>query len=393
MNIDTLLQSLKKHGKIDSLFQLTDQTKSRLKKYEITENAIDINNISLTRGSKTLIVDFNPSSFFIIKDNLLKISKFYKKIIIIGFRINYYEASQYVEALSCLPKNYILEATDVDSYNISQACGSHTTLLSPNPISYQIKPSNINVDGKIDGKISVICACMNRMEILKVNIMSWLNFSEIGEIVIVDWNSKQPLYDLLKLDKRIKIVRVEDQKYFNISQAFNLALDNSTLEYVLKLDTDYFLNPYYNFFKSHPVQNDSFYVGCWHHCQENNDIPKPIFQHLSGLCYARREYLIAVKGYNEHFTGYGYDDTDLHNRILASGKRKIIINHDYSVMHIPHSTTERLANYEPNSWNDKRNKELSLSMGLAPDRVKSWSIIKSYTPNLYFAYETSNDIQ
>jgi hypothetical protein len=231
------------------------------------------------------------------------------------------------------------------------------------------------------------------MEILKVNIMSWLNFSEIGEIVIVDWNSKQPLYDLLKLDKRIKIVRVEDQKYFNISQAFNLALDNSTLEYVLKLDTDYFLNPYYNFFKSHPVQNDSFYTGCWSYCQENNDIPKPIFQHLSGLCYARREYLIAVKGYNEHFTGYGYDDTDLHNRILASGKRKIIINHDYSVMHIPHSTTERLANYEPNSWNDKRNKELSLSMGLAPDRVKSWSIIKSYTPNLYFAYETSNDIQ
>jgi len=384
MDLDTLLQSLKKHGKIDSLFALTDQTKSRLKKYEITHNAIDINNISLTRGSKTLIVDFNPSSFFIINDNLLKISKFYKKIIIIGFRINYYEASQYVEALSCLPKNYILEATDVDSYNISQACGSHTTLLSPNPISYQIKPSNINVDGKI----SVICACMNRMEILKVNIMSWLNFSEIGEIVIVDWNSKQPLYDLLKLDKRIKIVRVEDQKYFNISQAFNLALDNSTLEYVLKLDTDYFLNPYYNFFKSHPVQNDSFYTGCWSYCEENNDIPKPIFQHLSGLCYARREYLIAVKGYNEHFNGYGYDDTDLHNRILASGKRKIIINHDYSVMHIPHSTSERLANYETNSWNDKRNKELSLSMGLAPDRVKSWSIIKSYTPNLYFAYET-----
>jgi hypothetical protein len=388
MNLDTLFQSLKKQ-KIDSFVPLTDQTKSRLKKYEITENAVDINNINLTRGSKTLIVDFKPSSFFVIINNLLKISKFYKKIIIIGFHINYYEASKYVEALSRLPKNYLLEAADVDSYNISQACGSHTTVLSPNPTSYQIKDSNIN----IDGKVSVICACMNRMEILKVNIMSWLNFSEIGEIVIVDWNSKQPLYDLLKLDKRIKIVRVEDQKYFNISQAFNLALDNSTLEYVLKLDTDYFLNPYYNFFKSHAVQNDSFYAGCWDYCQERNDIPKPIFQHLSGLCYARREHLIAVNGYNEHFTGYGYDDTDLHNRLLASGKRKIIINHDYSVMHMPHDTVERLANYEPNSWNDKKNKEISLAMGLVPARVKTWSIIKGYTPNLYFAYETSNDIQ
>lgn len=202
MNLDTLFQSLKKQ-KIDSLFPLTDQTKSRLKKYEITENAVDINNINLTRGSKTLIVDFKPSSFFVIINNLLKISKFYKKIIIIGFHINYYEASKYVEALSRLPKNYLLEAADVDSYNISQACGSHTTVLSLNPTSYQIKDSNIN----IDGKVSVICACMNRMEILKVNIMSWLNFSEIGEIVIVDWNSKQPLYDLLKLDKRIKIGR------------------------------------------------------------------------------------------------------------------------------------------------------------------------------------------
>lgn len=386
MNLDLFFKTLKSKT-IDILFPLTQQTEARLAKYNLTPNSVNIETIAESRTSKIVVIDFTSTSFFEFIDNLTAISKFYRKIIIVGFQINPSEAPAYSDALSLLSKNYLIEARDIDSYNISQACGAHMTILSPNPILYAMSSDDMD----ITGKVSVICACMNRNDILKINIMSWLNFSEIGEIVVVDWNSKQPLYDLLDLDDRIKVIRVEDQQYFNISQAFNLALDHTTCEYVLKLDTDYFLNPYYNFFKAHPVRNDCFYSGCWSYVQ--NDKPKPIFQHLSGLCYARRDYIVAVNGYNEHFSGYGHDDTDLHNRLLVSGKRRIIINYDYSVMHIPHESTHRIANYESNSWNDKKNKEISLAMSLVPERVKSWCIIKSYTPNLYFAYETSNDIQ
>lgn len=386
MTLDLFFETLKSKT-IDILFPLTQQTEARLAKYNLTPNSVNIETIAESRTSKILVIDFTSTSFFELIDNLTVISKFYRKIIIVGFQVNPPETLAYSKALSRLSKNYLIEARDIDSYNISQACGSHMTILSANPILY----TNNSDDVDIHGKVSVICACMNRNDILKINIMSWLNFSEIGEIVIVDWNSKQPLYDLLDLDDRIKIIRVEDQQYFNISQAFNLALDHSTLEYVLKLDTDYFLNPYYNFFKSHPIKNNCFYSGSWSYVE--SDKPKPIFQHLSGLCYVRRDEIVAIGGYNEHFSGYGYDDSDLHNRLIISGKQRILLNQNYSVMHIPHSVIHRTANYEPNSWNDKKNKEISLTMGLVPDRVKSWNITKSYTPNLYFAHEISNDIQ
>lgn len=244
--------------------------------------------------------------------------------------------------------------------------------------------NNISKPDDIFGKVSVVCACMNRNAILQVNIMSWLHFKEIGEIIIVDWSSSKTLQHLTELDPRIKVVRVDNQKYFNISQAFNLAIDCASLDYILKLDVDYFINPYYNFFDLHPINSDIFYVGYCNRLNSGNILP--IFKYLSGLCYVRRDIILSLNGYNEHFSGYGYDDVDMHTRIFKVIKKYSRINYDYSIIHIPHGEDYRTANY-PNRFDDRDNKKISQTMGIAPSRVRSWTIKKTENPNYFLAYD------
>jgi len=204
---------------------------------------------------------------------------------------------------------------------------------------------------KNTGFVSIVCACMNREDTLKVTLTSWLKFTEIGEIIIVDWSSKNSLEWVLDLDERIKLIRVNDQPYFNISKAYNLAIDNASKDYILKMDVDYLLNPYYNFFELHAKPETDYYTGDYTGSEGD-----PIFQHLNGLVYIKRNNLLAVNGYNENFEGYGWDDTELYSILTSKGKKRLRINHDYSMMHIFHPQAARTENYQ-----NKRIRSSSLS--------------------------------
>ena len=281
-----------------------------------------------------------------------------------------YNGHDYSDDLAKLPQHTLVEA--LDDYS--------DRFYSKFPLGQFVgEPDDVT------NKVSVVCACMNRNDILRVNIMSWLHFPEIGEIVVVDWSSDQPLDYLTKLDPRIKVIRVEGQKQFNISQAFNLAIDNTSLEYVLKLDTDYFLNPYYNFFKHHPMNSGAFYAGNWN---IDPELPAPIFQHLAGLCYVQRDVLASINGYNEHFSGYGYDDADLRIRLQSVHVGKLLpIKYDYSVMHTPHENSLRIVHYTDSQYNVSNNKQTAKNMGIAPSRVRSWTIKNTSNPNYFLAHD------
>lgn len=229
----------------------------------------------------------------------------------------------------------------------------------------------MNSDTKISGElgsVSIVCACMNRGDTLKVTLTSWLKFKEVGEIVIVDWSSTDSLEWVIDLDERIKLIRVDNQPYFNISKAYNLAIDNATKDYVLKMDVDYLLNPYYNFFELHAKPEiDSFYTGNWSTSQD------PIFRHLNGLVYSRRSSLSEVDCYNEHFEGYGWDDADLYDILKSIGKKRLYINHDYSIIHIVHEEKTRTENYQNKRirFSARQNKRLKTS----GRRIIKWNLL------------------
>ena len=50
----------------------------------------------------------------------------------------------------------------------------------------------------INPNVSIITACKNRVNSLKVSLSSWIQFDEVKEIIIVDWSSDEPINYLTK---------------------------------------------------------------------------------------------------------------------------------------------------------------------------------------------------
>lgn len=219
--------------------------------------------------------------------------------------------------------------------------------------------------------VSLICACKNRYDALRVSLASWLAFDEIKEIIIVDWSSDNPITDLLDLDDRIKIIEVPNQKYFNQPQPLNLALSQATGDYILKVDSDYIINPYYNFFDKYTPGDGEFLSG-----KSSYDPPEtydsntggylvpfglmqveqirdycnnysPWFMYLTGLCFAKRQDLLNVGGYNENLGKYySYEDDELFQRLVVYGLKQNKIFCDHYLTHIPHQDIKRVENFE-----------------------------------------------
>jgi len=220
--------------------------------------------------------------------------------------------------------------------------------------------------------VSVICACKNRYNALRVSLNSWLAFDEIKEIIIVDWSSDEPINHLTKLDKRIKVVRVNDEKYFNQPQPLNLAASIATGDYILKLDCDYIINPYFSFFEAYTVDQNSFVCGqdsyeCKHEYWDENlkgyavnfhgmDVGElmqyshtysPLFKYLTGLCFVSRENYWKVGGYDERMGKYyAYEDDQMTKRLSMMGLECKKLFHNYNLIHLPHPDKKRYENFE-----------------------------------------------
>jgi glycosyltransferase involved in cell wall biosynthesis len=193
--------------------------------------------------------------------------------------------------------------------------------------------------------VGVICACMNREAMLSVSLASWLACKEIREIVIADWSSKESLEHLESRDNRIKVIRINGQSNFNLPKAFNVALQHSTAEVILKLDVDYILNPYFNFIQDISLERDEFLTGHWMLGQKDNEMG--FLKYLNGLIYTFKSTLDAVGGYNESLNGYGFDDDDLYMRLKSKGFRRSILmfNQKPYIYHNPHEDSSRSENY------------------------------------------------
>jgi len=184
--------------------------------------------------------------------------------------------------------------------------------------------------------ISLVTCCMNRNDNLIQALPSWLKLKEIDEVVIVDWTSKNPVFEYLRehgvADPRISIVRVEKQERWILSYAFNLGFRVAKYDKILKTDSDIVLRT--DFFEKNLLCENAFLSGDWRVAEKGQE-------HINGFFYVRRADLLAVKGFNEHITTYGWDDDDIYSRLQASGLRRDHIEAN-SVYHIPHHDSERL---------------------------------------------------
>jgi len=162
------------------------------------------------------------------------------------------------------------------------------------------------------------------------------------------------------------VIRVDGQKYFHLSKAYNLAIHNSTSEWILKMDCDYILNPYYNFFNKHQIKSNEFLTGSYQDSFLDSQIG--FFEYLNGFIFVSRENLCKVNGYNENFEGYGYDDTDLYNRLVEKGFDRVYLNHNQlSIFHLPHPDSKRGENYKCKNITSSHSDNVKISNELPSD--------------------------
>lgn len=224
-------------------------------------------------------------------------------------------------------------------------------------------------------RISLICACKNRYDALRISLNSWISFKQIHEIIIVDWDSDKSISHLTKLDSRIKVIEVKNKDHFNQPQPLNLAAKIATGNYIMKVDCDYIINPYFDFFSEYVVDANSFvsgksryvapeyysetyggYVIDMHQMKPEEIVQYTVsyshyFKFLIGFLLISKKNFDKVGGYNENLTKcYAYEDEELYERLKLLGLNEINLKPDYRMIHLPHPDKKRTEYFEGFSW-------------------------------------------
>ncbi len=220
--------------------------------------------------------------------------------------------------------------------------------------------------------ISIIAACKNRVDPLKVSLMSWLSFDQVKEVIIVDWSSDEPINYLTKFDSRVKVIRVDNKEYFNQPQPLNLAASIATGDYIFHLDGDHIINPYKNSIPNNLPKDDEFFCGeldtknnieYWNDKLQGNVINveqdtddyeeylyrySPFYRYLVGMVLVKADHFRSVGGYNEKLGDcYAYEDVELYKRLEVYGLKKIKHSvRSYEFIHIPHGDDHRIKNFK-----------------------------------------------
>lgn len=180
---------------------------------------------------------------------------------------------------------------------------------------------------------------MNREMHLRQSLPRWLKLPEVAELIIVDWSNKTSLRDLCSIDRRVKVVRVEQEPKWALSYAYNVGISRALHPFIIKCDADCIPHPEISALLPDPSH---FFAGHW---KSGSAVGKPS---VNGQCLFLKLQFDAVNGYSELIRSYGRDDEDFYDRMIAQGyeRREIApANLDF----IEHTNVERTVNcFAPN---------------------------------------------
>lgn len=181
-----------------------------------------------------------------------------------------------------------------------------------------------------------MAACRDRHETLASVFPTWLSIPDVDEIVLIDWSSDPPLQTVVhpEDEPRLKLFRVNNEKSWVLSRAYNLAMNKTKKDYVIRTDCDYALNGTVLQAHNLTATQMGFYSGNWMLARDENEV------HLNGAMIMRRDVFWSVGGYDERIQTYGWDDEDLYTRLTANNVEKLNISYDH-VRHVSHGDGSR----------------------------------------------------
>ena len=173
----------------------------------------------------------------------------------------------------------------------------------------------------------------------------------------------ETLKDITNKNNHVKIYRVINKLPWNLSKAFNLAIRCAHFDNIYKLDCDVVIKP--NMTMLHPIYDHNYYRGHWQDAKNENELQ------MNGILFCKYHNLIHANLYNENFTTYGYDDTELYNRLSKFITSKSIESKAFQFLE--HSDETRLQHSDNTISNDKKD-SIQLNRILCDDKkILSWS--------------------
>lgn len=143
----------------------------------------------------------------------------------------------------------------------------------------------------------------------------------------------QPIVDKIN-DKRLKLVRVDDEEKWILSRAFNVGMQFASYEKVIRLDCDYVVA--HNFSETHKLEEGkNFFSGDWQNARTENE------RHLNGAMHVHQKDFWKVMGYDERIQSYGWDDEDMYTRLANNAKlARTPVSYE-DIVHYPHGDEAR----------------------------------------------------
>jgi len=179
--------------------------------------------------------------------------------------------------------------------------------------------------------VGIATACMNRELNLAKAIPIWLK-SGADKIHIIDWSSEvnlqQFIEDKLGVNPKVKFFRINNKRKWILTHAFNLALSSLDTNFIAKFDCDHICKN--NFLKELDLGKGIFYRFNF----KDNKIG------TNGAFICDRNILEQVNFFDERITTYGWDESDLFERIQEFAKAIIFLDSNL-IDHLPHTNKSR----------------------------------------------------
>lgn len=183
--------------------------------------------------------------------------------------------------------------------------------------------------------VSILSAVKDRTEALIGSLPSWLD-SGADQIVIVDYSSEPSVAGSLEKagisDPRIQICRIDGKSSWWLADAFNSGIDLVKNSRVLKLDADHVISP--DLLARVDLGKREFFTGHWSN-------PLPGQSHTNGAIFLHTAHLRSVGGWDPRITTYGWDDSDLYERLTYFGLRRYLFPSGF-IKHRNHADSQRI---------------------------------------------------
>ncbi|EDP96132.1 glycosyltransferase family A protein [Kordia algicida OT-1] len=196
---------------------------------------------------------------------------------------------------------------------------------------------------KLKNKISFCTVSMNRLyhlkETLVRNIEDNIDYENI-EFVLLDYNSNDDIKSWVTNDLKVyldmgilKFYSTNIPETFHRSHSRNVVMKLATGDIICNLDADNYLGKDFAYFINYQFSFSG-----------NIFLTSAFADGSTGRVCVKKDDFLAVKGYDERMSGWGFEDDDLYNRLTMSGLKNVKFNNSEFVEFIWHDVEESFEN-------------------------------------------------